>query len=261
MSFSVTILGCGASAGVPTIGNQWGNCDPHNPKNKRTRSSIFIEYNGTNLLVDTSPDMREQLIREHISTIDAIFYTHEHADHTHGIDDLRLLYYLNHQKSIPVYSDYRCLSELKTRFPYLFGIGENPATPEDFKPFLTATEIDITPIQIGNIPIIPFIQDHGTITTLGFRIADFAYSTDAVELDDAAFKALEGVKVWVVDCLRHTPSKVHAHLDKTLQWIERVNPEQAYFTQMSKDLDYDTLCQTLPSHIRPAYDGLKLHII
>lgn len=260
MSFKVTILGCGASAGVPIIGNIWGNCDPKNPKNRRTRSSIFIEYESTKLLVDTSPDMRHQLLQNNISNFDAIFYTHEHADHTHGIDDLRVVYYLNGNKSIPVYSDKRCLDELKQRFPYLFGIGENAATPEDFQVFLESHYIDIAPFKIKDIPITPFLQDHGTITTLGFRIDDFAYSTDAVELDDAAFEALKGVKVWIVDCLRMTPSKVHAHLDKTLEWIDRVKPEKAYFIQMSKDLDYDTLCDQLPSHIRPAYDGLVIEI-
>lgn len=260
MSFKVTILGCGASAGVPIIGNIWGNCDPTNPKNRRTRSSIFIEYASTKLLVDTSPDMRHQLLRNNISNFDAIFYTHEHADHTHGIDDLRVIYYLNGNQSIPVYSDKRCLDELKQRFPYLFGVGENAATPEDFQVFLDAHYIDIVPLTIKDIPITPFLQDHGTITTLGLRIGDFAYSTDAVDLDEAAFEALRGVKVWVVDCLRLTPSKVHAHLDKTLQWIDRIKPEKAYFTQMSKDLDYDSLCERLPAHIRPAYDGLVLEI-
>lgn len=258
MNFKVTILGCGASAGVPTIGNNWGNCDPKNTKNRRRRSSIFIEYENTKLLVDTSPDMREQLINANISSFDAIFYTHEHADHTHGIDDLRLVYYLNNQKSIPVYSDERCLNELQQRFPYLFGVGENPATPEDFNAFLEPHIISTNPFEIKDILIKPFLQDHGTITTLGFRIDDFAYSTDAVNLDESAFEALRGVKTWVVDCLRMTPSKVHAHLDKTLEWIEQVQPDQAFFTQMSKDLDYDTLCNTLPSHIRPAYDGLVI---
>jgi phosphoribosyl 1,2-cyclic phosphate phosphodiesterase len=260
MSFKVTVLGCGASAGVPIIGNIWGNCDPKNPKNRRRRSSIFIEYDDTKLLVDTSPDMREQLIDTGISTFDAIFYTHEHADHTHGIDDLRLIYYLNNQKSIPVYTDQRCMNELHQRFPYLFGIGNNAATPEDFNAFLEPHIISTDPFTIKDIPMIPFIQDHGTITSLGFRIEDFAYSTDAVNLDETAFEKLKGIKVWVVDCLRMTPSKVHAHLDKTLEWIDRVNPEQAYFTQMSADLDYDKLCQILPSHIRPAYDGLTLNI-
>lgn len=260
MSFKVTILGCGASAGVPTIGNIWGNCDPKNQKNRRRRSSIFIEYEDTQLLVDTSPDMREQLIDANISKFHAIFYTHEHADHTHGIDDLRLIYYLNNQKSIPVYTDERCMNELQERFPYLFGIGDNRATPEDFNAFLEPHIISLEPFLIKDIPIIPFIQDHGTITTLGLRIEDFAYSTDVVNLDELAFEKLKGVKIWVVDCLRMTPSKVHAHLDKTLEWIERVNPQQAYFTQMSKDLDYDTLCKMLPPHIRPAYDGLTLQI-
>lgn len=260
MSFKVTVLGCGASAGVPVIGNVWGNCDPQNPKNRRTRSSIFIEYESTKLLVDTSPDMRHQLLQNNITSFDAIFYTHEHADHTHGIDDLRVIYYLNGNKSIPVYSDQRCLDELKQRFPYLFGVGENAATPEDFQVFLEAHYIDSAPFKIQDILITPFLQDHGTITTLGFRIDDFAYSTDAVGLDNAAFEALKGVKVWIVDCLRMTPSKVHAHLDKTLEWIDRVKPEKAYFTQMSKDLDYDALCDRLPFHIRPAYDGLIIEM-
>jgi phosphoribosyl 1,2-cyclic phosphate phosphodiesterase len=255
MSFKVTILGCGASSGVPIIGNIWGNCDPNNPKNRRRRSSIFIDYESTRILVDTSPDMREQLIDAKISTFDAVFYTHEHADHTHGIDDLRMIYYLNNQTSIPIYSDARCLNELQQRFPYLFGIGDNPATPQDFNPFLEPHVINTQPFNIGDVPLQPFLQDHGTITTLGFRIEDFAYSTDAVHLDESAFDVLNGVKVWVVDCLRRSPSKVHAHLDKTLQWIERVQPEYAYFTQMSADLDYDTLCRELPPNIRPAYDG------
>jgi phosphoribosyl 1,2-cyclic phosphate phosphodiesterase len=260
LGFNITILGCGASAGVPVIGNGWGNCDPANPKNRRRRSSIFIEYDATRLLVDTSPDLREQLIDAKIDQFDAIFYTHEHADHTHGIDDLRVIYYLNNQQSIPVYSDERCLNELQQRFPYLFGIGQNPATPEDFNAFLEPHIISTEPFSIGDIPMVPFLQDHGTITSLGFRIDDFAYSTDAVHLDETAFKMLEGTRLWVVDCLRMTPSKVHAHLDRTLEWIERVQPEQAYLTQMSKDLDYDTLCKLLPSHIRPAYDGLVIKI-
>jgi phosphoribosyl 1,2-cyclic phosphate phosphodiesterase len=260
MSFKVTILGCGASAGVPIIGNDWGKCDPNNPKNKRTRSSIFIEYDTTKLLVDTSPDMRQQLIDNNIATLDAVFYTHEHADHTHGMDDLRVIYYHNDQASIPVYTDKRCMDELQQRFPYLFGIGQNAATPKDFNAFLEPHVIDLSPLTIGDISLKPFLQDHGTITTLGFRIDDFAYSTDAVNLDEAAFDVLKGIKVWVVDCLRMTPSNVHAHLDRTLEWIDRVKPQQAYFTQMSKDLDYDTLCNILPGHIRPAYDGLVLNI-
>lgn len=260
MSFNVTILGCGASSGVPIIGNNWGNCNSNNPKNRRTRSSIFIEYDATKLLVDTSPDMRQQLIDNNIDSIDAVFYTHEHADHTHGIDDLRVIYYHNGQTSIPVYADNRCMKEIQQRFPYLFGIGENAATPKDFNAFLEPHVIDLSPLTIKDISLRPFLQDHGTITTLGFRIDDFAYSTDAVNLDETAFEILDGVKVWVVDCLRLTPSNVHAHLDRTLEWIDRVKPEQAYFTQMSKDLDYDTLCKELPKHIRPAYDGLVLNI-
>ncbi len=258
MTFNVTILGCGASAGVPTIGNNWGNCDPNNPKNRRTRTSILIEYNNTTLLVDSSPDLREQLIREKKHTIDAVFYTHEHADHSHGIDDLRLVYYLNNQKPLPIYGESRCLTELQQRFPYLFGLGKNAATPQDFKPFLTPRIISTTPLNIGNIPIIPFLQDHGTITTLGLRIDNFAYSTDVVELDNTAFEKLQGIDTWVVDCLRTTPSNVHAHLDKTLSWVNRLNPTRVYLTQMSKDLDYHQLCQLLPSHIRPCYDGLTL---
>ncbi|MDP3936245.1 MAG: MBL fold metallo-hydrolase, partial [Alphaproteobacteria bacterium] len=160
--------------------------------------------------------------------------------------------------SIPVYTDERCMTELQQRFPYLFGIGHNAATPKDFNAFLEPHIIDLSPLTIGDIELKPFLQDHGTITTLGFRIDDFAYSTDAVNLDEAAFKALEGVNVWVVDCLRMTPSNVHAHLDKTLGWIDRVQPKQAYLTQMSKDLDYETLCKMLPDHIRPAYDGMVI---
>lgn len=258
----VTILGCGASSGVPTIGNNWGNCDPNNQKNARTRTSIFIEDAGTSILIDSSPDVRVQLIREKISNFDAILYTHEHADHTHGIDDLRLVSYLNGLKPIPTYGEKRCIDNIKKSFPYMF-IGQNTtaATPANFVPFLEEQLIDpSTPFSIKNLNIIPFPQNHGVIDTIGFRIKNFAYSTDALTLNENAFQILEGIDVWVVDCLKYEKSHSHSHYEQTLSWIERVKPKKAYFIQMNKDLDYDTLCRDLPPHIRPAYDGLKIEV-
>lgn len=256
--FKVTILGCGASSGVPAIGNKWGECDPSNSKNRRSRASIFIESPQTKLLVDTSPDLREQFLRENIGDIDAVFFTHEHSDHTHGIDDLRTISFLN-DKTINAYSDERCMNDLKQRFSYLFGEGYNPATPKDFRLILNSSTINIEPFKIGDIPIRPFLQDHGSITSLGLRINDFAYSTDVVNLDEKAFEILFGVKIWVVDCLRRTESKVHVHLDKVLKWIDILKPEQVYLTHLSLEMDYETLCNELPDFIRPAYDGLSFY--
>ena len=254
----VRILGCGTSAGVPGIAFGWGACDPKNPKNARRRASILIQHKDTNILIDSSPDCRQQLIDADIKSLNAVLYTHTHADHCHGIDDLRWI--CAAQKSdIPIYSNKESIAELQTRFAYVFTPLDDKANGFYYKPVLLPNVIT-APVEIGGLQINAFTQSHGRSETLGFRIGDFAYSTDVVELDDAAFKALEGVKIWVVDALQYKPHPTHSHVEKTLQWIEKVGCEKAYLTHMSQFLDYDTLKAELPNHIEPAYDNLEFNL-
>jgi phosphoribosyl 1,2-cyclic phosphate phosphodiesterase len=250
----ITILGCGSSGGVPLIGDVWGACDPNNPRNRRTRVSILVEQGDTILLVDTSPDMRQQLLAAKVKKVSAVLYTHAHADHCHGIDDLRSVNWLT-QKPIPVYADEATLKELENRFPYVFQGSSVPG--RFFKPVIETRRIEGA-FQVEDIAVQPFVQDHGYGHSLGFRFGDFAYSTDARDLDDVAFAALEGVKCWVVDCVREEVHPTHAHLEKTLAWIARVKPERAYLTHMNQMLDYATLAAKLPAGVAPAYDGLVL---
>lgn len=254
----VTILGCGGSGGVPMLGNQWGDCDPNNPKNNRTRASIFVDDGDTKLLIDTSPDLRQQFLRENISDLTAVLYTHAHADHTHGIDDMRAMNWLL-KKQIPIYGDQPTLTKLQTRFDYIFGI-----KPEQQKYYRPALEPNLiagpfpTNLQFGKLTVTVFEQDHTYMTSLGFRIGNFAYTTDAKRLNETSFEALKGIEVWVVDCVSPNEHPTHSHIAQTLEWIERVKPKTAYFTHMGLHMDYDQLCREMPPHIRPAYDGLKI---
>lgn len=255
----ITMLGCGGAGGVPLIGNQWGACDPNNPRNRRRRVSILVEQGETRLLVDTSPDLRLQLLDAGVDDLDGVLYTHIHADHVHGIDELRVINQL-HRKVIDIYSDAKTLETLAERFAYVF----TPPTKKGgefryFKPCLEGHEITPgTPFSVGGIDILPFEQDHGFMTSLGYRFGDMAYSTDVAELPEAAFAALEGVKVWIVSCLRYEPHPTHAHLDRVLGWIERVKPGRAILTHMSLTVDYDELASRLPAGVEPAHDGLVL---
>jgi phosphoribosyl 1,2-cyclic phosphate phosphodiesterase len=252
----VTILGCGASGGVPLITGEWGACDPTNPKNRRRRASIAVETNQTTLLVDTSPDLREQCLSNGIQKIDAALYTHDHADHTQGLDDLRPFIHAQ-KKPIPLYGDIETLNDLKDRFSYAFPIAENP--PEIYRPFVSAHIIE-GPFVVGDITVTPFLQGHGYSMSLGFRFGKMAYSTDVLTLDEAAFQALEGIDVWIVDCLAMDPRPTHTHLSQTLEWIERVKPRRAYLTHMSHHLDYETLARLLPPGVAPAYDGMVIEV-
>jgi phosphoribosyl 1,2-cyclic phosphate phosphodiesterase len=257
----VTVLGCGGAGGLPLIGNDWGVCDPDEPKNRRRRASILVETNGARILVDTSPDLREQLIDARIAAIDAILFTHEHADHVHGIDDVRTLNRLS-RRVIDAYGAVKCLHVITKRFDYVFKPPPvEGGKPTFFKPCLTAHEV--TPgciFTAAGVDVLPIVQDHGFMTTLGFRFGDFAYSTDLVNLDEAAFAALAGVKVWLVGCLSYEPHPTHAHLDKVLGWIERVKPARAILTHMTGALDYRHLKAGLPKGVEPAHDGMELEI-
>ena len=248
----VTILGCGTSGGVPRIGPVWGRCNPDNPKNRRRRVSILVEHEDTKLLVDTAPDLREQCLDAGINSLDGVLYTHDHADHTHGIDDLRGIAHAMGRR-VDIYANAETLAVLRRRFGYVFrSVAGYPVIAE-------AHEI-AGPFRVGAIDVVPFVQLHGPLTSLGFRFGPVAYSTDLNGLDDDAFAALEGVKVWIVDALRYDPHPTHAHLDQTLGWIERVRPERAILTHMTWDMDYDELKARLPAHIEPAYDGLVVEV-
>jgi phosphoribosyl 1,2-cyclic phosphate phosphodiesterase len=254
----VTMLGSGPSWGVPRIGDDWGACDRTNPKNRRRRVSILVEDRGSVLLVDTSPDLREQLLDAKATQIDAVLYTHEHADHTHGIDDLRSINRMM-GKPLPIYADPLTMSELKARFRYIFAPVDPDMKAAFYKPAVEPHEID-GPFDAAGISVVPFVQDHGFSKTLGFRFGRFAYSTDAFALDEAAFAALQGIEVWIVDCIRHAPHPTHSHLERTLEWIDRVKPRRAYFTHMDQTLDYASLKRVLPAGVEPGYDGLVIDV-
>jgi phosphoribosyl 1,2-cyclic phosphate phosphodiesterase len=252
----ITVLGCGVSTGVPAIGPDWGRCNPADPRNRRRRSSILVECRGKILLIDTSPDLREQLIDARVSRIDAVVYTHAHADHLHGLDDLRAVNRLM-EKAIPIYADQGTLAEIDSRFGYAL----KPAPPEG--PFYRPTLVPHTiagRFSAAGIPVVPFAQDHGFSTTLGLRIGGFAYSTDVAELDEAAFAALAGTEIWIVDCLRREPHPTHSHLEKTLAWIARVQPRRALLTHMDQSLDYAELAAELPVGVEPGCDGTVIEL-
>jgi phosphoribosyl 1,2-cyclic phosphate phosphodiesterase len=247
----VTILGCGASTGVPAIGPSWGRCDPADSRNRRRRASVLIETLGKTILIDTSPDLREQLLDARVTRIDAVLLTHAHADHLHGIDDLRAVNRLM-RAPITLYADAAALAEIERRFGYVLG-----PLPEDgryYQPVLLPHAVGGRFMAAG-IPVVPFAQDHGFSTTLGFRIGGFAYSTDVVELDDTAFAALAGVELWIVDAMRRAAHPTHSHLAKTLSWIARVRPRCAALTHMDNTMDYRELLNELPQGVVPCEDG------
>jgi phosphoribosyl 1,2-cyclic phosphate phosphodiesterase len=254
----VTVLGCGPSWGVPRIGGDWGACDPANPKNRRRRASVLVEEGGSAVLVDTSPDLREQLLDAKVRGLDAVLYTHAHADHLHGIDDLRMVNRLI-RKPLPIYAAAQTLAQIRERFGYVFGPGGDETKIGFYKPVLEPYEID-GPFTAAGLAVTPVSQDHGFSRTLGFRIKKFAYSTDVIRLDESAFAALAGIELWIVDCLRREPHVTHSHLDNTLDWIAKVRPRRAILTHMDESVDYDELRQILPAGVEPGYDGLAVEI-
>lgn len=254
----VTILGSGPSSGVPQIGNIWGRCDPAEPRNRRRRASILVEEGGTTILVDTSPDCRQQLLDAGVDRLDAIIFTHAHADHMHGIDDLRWIN-VAMGAMIPAHADPLTLEQINNRFGYAFAPLDTAKGSHFYKPCLDPIPID-GPFRVGSLEIQPFRQDHGFSETTGLRIGRFAYSTDLMRLNEPAFEVLAGIDAWVIGCFGRQPHPTHAHVDLALDWIRHVGPERAWITHMGPDLDYRELCDELPEYVRPAYDGLMIDV-
>ncbi|MDX6748418.1 MBL fold metallo-hydrolase [Geminicoccaceae bacterium 1502E] len=252
----VTVLGCGTSAGVPQIGCGCAVCVSPDPRNKRRRCSILVEAQGRKVLFDTGPDLRQQCLDASIGTIDALIYTHAHADHVHGLDDLRAINN-NMMAPIPTYAHGTVLERIRSRFPYAF---EGGRSEHGFwRPHLEAHAVD-GPFRIGGLEVLPFAQKHGHGESWGFRIDGFAYSTDADALDERAFDILSGTEIWIVDALRDRPHPSHAHLDRALGWIERVAPRRAFLTHMNHEVDYADWASRLPAGVLPAFDGLVIEM-
>jgi len=262
MTLTFTILGCGSSGGVPRPALGWGDCNPDNPKNRRRRTSLLVERrNGagvTRVLVDTSPDLREQLLDAEVDWLDAVLFTHEHADHTHGIDDLRPLA-LYKRRRIDVYLDEPTSRAMRARFGYCF---ETPPGSE-YPPILTEHRLEPHRALMidgagGPIAVTPFAQTHGDMRTLGFRFGNFAYSCDLNGVAPESLALLRDLDVWILDALRYTPHPSHFSVADALSWIERIKPKRAILTNMHTDLDYEELRASLPPGVEPAYDGMRL---
>ena len=255
-----TILGCGSSGGVPRLGGHWGDCDPGEPRNTRRRCSMLVERESeegvTRVLIDTSPDLRAQLLDAGVGELDGVVFTHSHADHVHGLDDLRMIVF-NMKQRLPVWADGDTQNALYARFGYAF------VQPEDspYPPILDMHTIngDVTIEGAGGpVTLTPFEVNHGAIQSLGFRIGDLAYLPDVADMSEDVWPLLEGLDCWILDALRRTPHPTHAHLDLALDWIAQAAPRRAVLTNMHIDMDYRTVAEETPDHITPAHDGMIL---
>ena len=264
MTLKVTILGCGSSGGVPRPALGWGDCDPKNPKNRRRRTSIVIERHEssgvTRVLVDTPPDLREQLLDANVDSLDGVLYTHEHADHTHGIDDLRA-YFIKRRQLVDVYFDEHNAKMMHARFGYCFKSPPGSEYPPILREHrLIAGQLVAIEGQGGPIAALPILQQHGDIASLGFRFGNFAYSCDLSSLPAASAAALAGLDVWIVDALRYRPHPSHFSVADALGWIARIKPKRAILTNLHSDLDYEKLRGELPPGVEPAYDGMRFEV-
>jgi phosphoribosyl 1,2-cyclic phosphate phosphodiesterase len=262
LTLRLTILGCGSSGGVPRLGEGWGACDPSNPKNRRRRCSVLVERFGsagtTTILVDTSPDLREQLLDAKVDQLDSVLLSHPHADHTHGIDDLRSLC-LAMRRRLDVYMNETTSRIVRRAFSYVFQTPEGSSYPP------MANELRLNAGQLcrlegagGAIEATPFDLEHGEISALGFRFGTLAYTPDVKRIPDASRAFLEGLDVWIIDALRYRAHPSHFSLDEALSWIETMRPRRAILTNLHTDLDYETLLASLPAQVTPAYDGMRV---
>jgi len=258
MELEVVILGSGSSGGVPRGDGDWGACDPSEPRNRRTRCSALIRRHGpdgvTSVLIDASPDLREQALAAGVRHVDAVLFTHDHADQTHGIDDLRVFAIRSRQR-IPAWMDTATREALTHRFDYIFEskLGY-PAIVEarDIPPHGEVWAVDGAG---GPVPVVTFDQAHGPIRSVGYRLGSVAYSSDVSDLDEAAIEAVRGCDLWIVDALRYTPHPTHAHLERTLDWIARSGVRKAVLTNLHIDMDYKTLSAIVPGDVEVGFDG------
>ncbi|CAN5720691.1 MBL fold metallo-hydrolase [soil metagenome] len=251
----VTILGCGTSGGVPRLGGkggtgEWGAADPADGRNRRTRCSILVEDEGKTVLVDTSPDVRAQLLAARVEKVDSVIWTHEHADQVHGIDDLRP--YTFRTGAIEAWANRRTLDILMRRFDYVF------ATESIYHALYDVREIKGPFTAAGSVAVTPIPLDHGSIPSLGFRFGDIVYANDVVRVPEEAFPLMKGAEVLIVDAMRYRPHPTHAHLDRALEWIERVAPARAFLTNLHVDMDYAELDRRTPDNVQPCHDGLVI---
>lgn len=264
MTLTLTILGCGSSAGVPRPALGWGACDPTNPKNRRRRCSIMLERQSaggiTRVIVDTSPDLREQLIDAEVDHIDAVFLTHEHADQTHGIDDLRSVV-LHQRRRIPFYLNQSTAKDILPRFSYCF------VSPDgsDYPPILDRKSIEAGESRTvdgkgGPLTLSAFVLQHGNIPALGYRIGNAAYTPDVNDIPEESWPALQGLDLWVIDGLRYTQHPSHFSIKDALSWSSRFKAKRTVITNMTADVDYEAVRQQLPDGVIPAFDGMRLEI-
>lgn len=257
-----TILGCGSSGGVPRLGNRWGACDPTNPLNRRRRCSLLVDRIGvdgiTRVLIDTGPDLVNQMLDADVSVLDAVIYTHAHADHVHGIDDLRQLVF-NARRKMPVWADQPTAQSLLTRFGYIFESSEGSGYPSicDMMPIEGPVTIEGAG---GALVFRPFRVQHGEITSLGFRVGDLVYLPDVSDIPDEAWPLIEGADCFICDALRPDPHPSHAHLSLTLDWMARSRARRGVITNMHIDMDYDQVLAITPDHIIPAFDGMVIEV-
>ena len=263
MSLQFTLLGCGNSSGVPSVGNYWGNCDPNEPKNRRSRCCAAVQTDDTTLIIDTGADFRQQTNDFDINMVDAVFYTHQHGDHSHGIDDLRPFYFRNGRKPIKCFGSQFVLDEIKQRFDYLFdgGINEGvyPAVLEA-RPFEEMNYCQ--PQKVGSIEYTPFEMDHGTCVSVGYRFGDLSYCVDMKSLSRRSLDVIKGSKIWIVDGAgyKNPDNFVHADLKTLYKYNQHIQAEKVYVTCLSSMMDYKTLMSELPEGFYPAYDGLEFDL-
>ncbi len=263
MSIEITILGCGSSGGVPRVGFGWGECNPDNEKNRRTRCSLLVEKKvkseKISVLIDTGPDIRQQLLNANVKNLDAILYTHHHADHVHGIDDLRTLAYKKRAK-IPVWADASTQKRLVEGFGYIFSTPKNSKYP----PICELNLIENDKIDINysktKLEFLPLKVNHGDIDALGFKFENIVYMPDVLDIYPETWEQLQDLDILIIDALRRDPHPSHTHLEKTLKWLKELKPKKAILTNLHNDLDYDLLNKELPNEIEPAYDGLNIFI-